>query len=165
MGAALRQNMGAEWGPQVWRKMADTSPNKVFTDTAERSAKRVEKDRIRKSTEAAKQSRRRSKYAPTDDTAAARSAYSRHDNGITPEEVVDDVTLEHLEQLKTSFYRTQVVVTKDEAMEIEAHTRDQADNMQWLVERRKRLTASKVGGISKIKKKHKEKQMGTDITL
>ena len=76
---------------------------------------------------------------------------SRHDNGITPEEVIDDIPPEHLEQLKTSFYSTKVFVTKDEAMEIEKQTRDQADSMQWLVERRKRLTASKVGGISKMK--------------
>ena len=152
MGAGLRQNMGPEWGTKVWKKMTTTSPNKVFTDTAERYAKRVLKDRERKNTEAAKDSRRRSKYAPADDTSAARSAYSRHDDGILPEEVSDDITPEHLEQLKNSFYKTKVVVTDDEAKAIETCTRDQADNMQWLVERRKRLTASKVGSIAKMKK-------------
>ena len=151
MGAGLHQNMGVEWGPQVWKNMTNASPNKVFTDAVDCSAKRVKKDTKRKNTEAAKESRRRSKYAQTDNTAAARSAYSRHDNGITPEEVIDDVPPEHLEQLKTSFYSTKVVVTKDEAMEIEKQARDQADSMQWLVERRKRLTASKVGGIAKMK--------------
>ena len=75
-----------------------------------------------KNTEAAKESRRRSN-AQTDNTAAARSAYSRHDNGITPEEVIDDVPPEYLEQLKTSFYSTKVFVTKDEAMEIEKQTK------------------------------------------
>ena len=99
MGAGLRQNMGADWGPQVWKNMATTSPNKVLTNTAEQSAKRMNKDRERNSTEAAKESRRRSKYAPTDDTTAAMSSYSRHDDGITPEEVTDDVTPEHLEEL------------------------------------------------------------------
>ena len=120
------------------------------------SAKRVKKDTKRKNTEAAKESRQRSKYAQTDDTAAAHSAYSRHDNGIMPEEVIDDVTPEHLEQLKTSFYLTKVVVTKEEAMEIEEQTRDQADSMQWLMEQRKRLTASKVGDIAKMKNSTKK---------
>ena len=115
-------------------------------------AKRVKKDRERKRTEAAKESRPRSKYAPTESTTAARSSYSRHDDGITPEEVNDDIIPEHLEELKDDFYRTKVVVTADKAKAIETLTRDQADNMNWLVERRKRLSASKVGSIAKIRK-------------
>ena len=136
MGAGLHQNLGAFWGPQVWKNMTTTSPNKVFSDTAENSAKRVKKDRERKRTEAAKESRHRSKYAPSESTTAARHSYSRHDDGITPEEVNDDLTPEHLEELKDGFYRTKVVVTADEAKAIEIGTRGQADNMQWLVERR-----------------------------
>ena len=57
-----------------------------------------------------------------------------------------------MEELKDGFYRTKVVVTADEAKAIEISTRDQADNMQWLVERRKRLSASKVGSIGKMRK-------------
>ena len=30
MGAGLQQNLGKEWGPQVWRTMTQSSPNKVF---------------------------------------------------------------------------------------------------------------------------------------
>ncbi len=99
MGAGLRQNLGAEWGPQVWRRITTASPNKIFTDTADRSAKRVEKDRKRKDTDRAKESRRRSKYIRIDDnSAAARSAYSRHDGGLSPEEVNDDIPSEQLNQ-------------------------------------------------------------------
>ncbi len=29
MGAGLRQNLGKEWGPQAWKDVTDTSPNKV----------------------------------------------------------------------------------------------------------------------------------------
>ncbi len=67
-------------------------------------------------------------------------------------EVHDDIPSEQLEQLKTGFYRTKVAVTAQETMEIEQNTRDQADSTQWLMERRKRLTASKVGGIAKMRK-------------
>ena len=155
MGAGLRQNLDADWGPQVWTSMTDYSPNKVYTNVAGRCAERVKKDRERKNMEADKEKRRRSKYAPTDDTAAARSAYSRHDGGTTPKEVTDDIPPEQLEQLKMSFYRTKVVVTEQEVMEIEESTRDQAENIRWLVERRKRLTASKVGSIVKMKKNTK----------
>ena len=124
MGAGLRQNIGANWGPQVWRSMTSTSPNKIFTDAADRSAKRVETDRKRKATDEAKESRRRSKYIRVDDnSAAARSAYSRHDGGISPEEVNDDIPSEQLEQLKTSFYTTKVVITEEEARDIEKTTR------------------------------------------
>ena len=155
MGAGLRQNMGADWGPQVWRRMTKTSPNKVYTDTANLTAKRVTKDHQRMNKEAAKKTRRRSKYNQSDNTAAARSAYSRHDGGTTPEEVTDDIPPEHLEELKMSFYETKVVVSEEEAVEIEQRTRDQADSMQWLSERRKRMTASKVGGIAKMRQSTK----------
>ena len=57
MGAGLCQNMGVEWGPQVWKNMTNASPNKVFTDAVDCSAKRVKKDTKRKNTEAAKESR------------------------------------------------------------------------------------------------------------
>lgn len=45
-----------------------------------------------------------------------------------------------------------VVTTEEEAVEIELSTREQADNEQWMIERRKRLTASKVGCIAKMRK-------------
>ena len=48
MGVGLRRNLGANWGPQVWKNVTTTSPNKVFSDTAENSAKRAKKDRERK---------------------------------------------------------------------------------------------------------------------
>ena len=148
MGAGLRQNMGMEWGPQTWKSMTSTSPNKTFSTTA---AKRVEKDRKRKATDKAKESRRRSKYIRIDDTAAARSAYSRHNGGISPQKVDDDIPSDQLEQLKASFYSTKVAVTEEEARDIEKNTRDQAKNEQWMMERRIRLTASKVGSIAKMK--------------
>ncbi len=40
---------------------------------------------------------------------------SRHDNGITQEEVTADISPHSLEKLKTSFYENKVVVTRYEA--------------------------------------------------
>ncbi len=160
MGAGLRQNLGADWGPQIWKNMTDSSPNKVYTDVAGHLAETVKKDRERKNTEAVKEKRRMNKYTTTDDTTAARSAYNRHDGGTSPDEVNDDILPEQLEQLKTGFYRTKVAITEQEAKEIEASTRDQADSTRWLVERRKRLTASKVGSIAKMRKKLRRLDMG-----
>ena len=45
MGAGLQQNIRKEWGPELWRQMTNSSPNKVFSDTARHSAKEVESDR------------------------------------------------------------------------------------------------------------------------
>ena len=45
----------AEHGwPEVWKRMANTSQNKVYTNTADISAKRVKKDRQRIDGEAGK---------------------------------------------------------------------------------------------------------------
>ena len=54
MGAGLQQNMGKAWGPATWAKMTNSSPNQVFCDVAESSAKKSAKDRKRKATEDAK---------------------------------------------------------------------------------------------------------------
>ncbi len=56
MGARLRQNMGTEWGPQTWKTMTTSSPNKIFSKTAHHSAKKVETNRKRKATDKAKAS-------------------------------------------------------------------------------------------------------------
>ena len=50
-----------------------------------------------------------------------------------------------------------MVVTEEEARDIERNTRDQAENEQWLLERKKRITASNVGGIAKMRKTTKKK--------
>ena len=86
-----------------------------------------------------------------DDTQAARRAYNRHDNILSPDEVDDDIPPDHLEQLKTSFYSTKEMVCAQESNSIERCTVDQADNELWLCERRKRITASNVGMIAKMK--------------
>ena len=163
MGAGLRQNMGRQWGPEIWRKMTTTSPNKVYTNTADRLAKRVERDRKRKASEEAKESRRRSKYMRIDDTPAARKAYSRHDDCISPDEVTDDIPPEQLKQLADSFYKTKVAITTEKGQEIERHTRNQADNGQWMMERRLRLTASRVGGIAKMRETTKKGNKVKDL--
>ena len=151
MGAGLQQNVGKQWGPAMWKQMTNSEPNEVFANTAERLAKQLETDNKRKATEEAKAKRRRSKYATIDNGVAARKAYSRHDGGVLPDEVDDDISPEILKQLKQGFYDTKVVVTLEEAKAIERQTVDQADNEQWINERRKRITASKVGGIAKMR--------------
>ncbi len=47
-------------------------------------------------------------------------------------------------------------VTQEERISIEQQTRDQDYSDQWQQERRKRLTASVVGGIAKLKEKTKK---------
>ncbi len=150
MGAGLQQNLGKDWGPKVWEQMSGESPNNIFTRVMDVSVKRVERDRKRKATEKAQESRRRSKYARTDDSFAARRAYSRHD-GVVPEEISSDLPEDYLLELMRNYYNTNVVVTEEKAIEIEQETRNQAQDQQWNVERRKRVTASKVGGIVKMR--------------
>ncbi len=149
MGAGLQQNMGKEWGPEMWKQITSSSPNKVFKENARMSAKHVEYDKKRKAKDEVKAKRRSSKYSSVDDEVAARKAYSRHDDGDLPEE--DDISQGHLEQLKKGFYETKVAVTSEAVNYIERNTLNQADNELWMIERRKRITASKVGSISKMR--------------
>ena len=131
--------------------MTSSSPNKIFTNTATHSVKQSVNDKKRKATKQSQEKRRRSKYARLDDTTAARRAYSRHDGGIAPDQVTEDISPYSLEGLKSSFYQTKVVITREDAHKIEQQTRNQEDNEYWKCERRKKLTASTVGGIAKMK--------------
>ncbi len=98
------------------------------------------KDRKRKATTEYKDKRQKSKYARTEESTAARKAYNRHDGGICPDEVIDDISPESLEQLKLSYFEIKVSVTPEEAKEIERCTRNQEEDEYWRSERRKRLT-------------------------
>lgn len=152
MGAGLQQNLGREWGPEMWSKMTNRPTNEIFVTTAQLTAKKQDDNRKRKARDEVKAKRRNSKYSRTDNSVEARKAYSRHDGELEPDDVTDDISPEILDEMKNNFYNTKVVVNRDKAMEIEAGTRDQAGNDQWKQERRKRLTASKVGGIIKMRK-------------
>lgn len=91
------------------------------------------------------------KISKKDNSTQARQAYCRHDGGISPNEVIEDISPEHLDELKQSFYQTKVVVSPRNVSEIEKDTRDQADSPEWLIERRNRITSSVVGGIAKMR--------------
>ena len=152
MGAGLQQNKGKEWGPSLWKEMTHTSPTKVFTDTANRSAKKAKYEKTRKAKDEVKRQRQRRKYShKNNDTPQARRAYNRHDGGLSPDDIADDISPEHLDELKKSYYETKVTVTPERADEIEQSTREQDDSPEWIGERRKRLTASVVGGIAKMR--------------
>ena len=152
MGAGLRMNLGPEWGPQVWKDTISSAPNPVLVDVANDTAKVREKDRKRKSTDREKKRRRESKYSRTDDSIQARKSYSRHDSEIEPDDVHEDVSPEYLDELKQQFYDTNVVVSKEQACLIEQSTRSQSETVLWREERKKRMTASRVGGIAKMRK-------------
>ena len=149
-GAGLQHNLGRSWGPATWEKLTNSPPNQVFVSAAEATTKKVDKTRKRKATEEAKNSRRQSKYSRVDNTLSAQKAYNRQ-AGVEPDDTTD-VPLEYLNELKTTFYTTQVEVTKEQAEVTEEQTRGQSDCELWARERRKRVTASKVGGIAKMRR-------------
>ena len=86
-----------------------------------------------------------------DDSTAARRAYNRHDKGISPDEISDNVLEELLNDLMSGFYQMKVAITEETAKEIEERTRNQAESEQWALERRQRVTASNFGSIVKMR--------------
>ena len=105
MGVGLRQNIGRDRGPQAWRQVTNSSRNKFFVNKATHSAMVSSCDRKRKATTEIKGKRRRSKYARTGkETIAARKAYNRLDGGSCPDEIIDDVSPQVLEDCKKIFF-------------------------------------------------------------
>jgi hypothetical protein len=152
VAAGLQHNRGRAWGPDTWKELTLSAPNPIFSSVAETLLKKAEKEKKCKELPEVKQKRRQSKYSQADNSSEARKAYTRHDKGMSPEEVTDDISPEYLEELKKSYYTTQVKVTKEAADDIEKRTRDQSDSHEWMKERSIRITASVVGGICKMRK-------------
>ena len=92
MGAGLQQNEGKEWGPRLWKEMTNRSPSKVFSHAVQQSAKKASYEKKRKATERVKKQRRMRKYLRKNETAQARKAYSRHDGGLSPDDIDDDIS-------------------------------------------------------------------------
>lgn len=136
IGAGLEQNYGPTWGPKAWISMTDNSPNPIFSEAAQSTHKKNEDQLKRKASEDSKRKRQESKYSRVDNSLAAKKAYSRHEGDVIPEDVVDDdVSQEHLQQLKDSYYTSRVVVTKEEMEDIERNTREQSNSDQWMIKR------------------------------
>ena len=159
MGAGLRQNLGPTWGPKTWSAVISSEANGVFKRSSNKDEKKVEKDRKRKGTEIEKANRRKRKYAKTnDDSLSARKAYSRGDEGEQPEDIAEDVPPDYLENIKSQYYQAQIIVDKEMRDDIENITRGQSTSQEseaeqlWYAERRKRVTASRAGGIVKMRK-------------
>ena len=76
MGAGLQQNEGT-----IWKKMTHSTPSTVFTDAAQRSAKKASIEKKRKSSDTVQQQRRLRKYSRK---PQARKAYNRHDGVDLP---------------------------------------------------------------------------------
>ena len=105
--AKYRQRMGST-------SLEINDPNKVCIDAADLSAKKLSKKNKRKATDTVKAKRGKSKYTRLENTTAARRTYSRHDGGILPDKITDDILQKNLEQLKYSFYETKVVITLEQ---------------------------------------------------
>ena len=99
----------------MWKEVTSSSLNKVYTSVTSHSAKTLKKQRKRKATEEAKLKTRQSKYRQKDESSAAREAYSRHDDGITPDDITEDVSAGSLEQLKSRYYQSKVAVSTEQA--------------------------------------------------
>ena len=76
----------------------------------------MDKYQKRKTTPEAKESRRRYKYTKiNNNSGAANRAYSRHDDGILPEDLTDDVSTKKLVLFKICFFQKKMVFTKTAA--------------------------------------------------
>ena len=74
-------NLGPNWGPTTWTSLTGSWPSKVFREAAEVNSIKVTNDRKRKSIDNEKTNWKKRKYVKTsDDSPAARRAYSRHDS-------------------------------------------------------------------------------------
>ena len=76
MGAGLQPNLGAQWTLKTWSEMTASQPNAIFEEVTTAASKKAECDRKRKATDEAKTTRRQNEYSRSDNSMAARKAYT-----------------------------------------------------------------------------------------
>ena len=103
-GADLCLNERPMWGPQCWEKAVSIPANGIFKSHAAMVSKEVEKDQKRKSLLPAKQQRKKSRQASTENTLSLRRSYSRYDGEPIATDVLVDIPARHLQDLTVSFY-------------------------------------------------------------
>ena len=126
----------------------------MFTAAADHATKEVERCRKRKAASVAKQTRRAAKHQKlSNESVDARKAYARHDGGTAPEDIVEDISPEHLTEMKALYYKGNVYVDAHKSTAIDLQTIEQSSSDLLREERRERLTASVTGSIAKRKTK------------
>ena len=68
-----------------------------------------------------------------------------------------------MDSLKESFYNSRVKVTQEVADSIEHSTQQQSESAEWMKEREKRITATRIGSIAKMKKTTKKSKKVEEI--
>jgi len=150
-GAALRVNEGPEWGPVCWEKITKSKNNTTYRTVSEGKTKILTQDNKRKATEEVKLQRKRRRS--THDSQQGRLDYSRYDNnGPNATEVPMDLISENLHNAMVAYYNANVKVTDESAKQICRKTMGQSCGdfeVDWMEERRNRITSSNVGQIAK----------------
>ena len=76
-------------------------------ESAKKKVKEVETTRKRKATDSAKHACRVGKVRQLDnETTKARKAYARHDGGVGPNDIMDDLSSDQLQHMTNLFYRS-----------------------------------------------------------
>ena len=121
-GAGLRQNLGPEWGVITWKEVTGEEANPIFKKATLSIAKQLDCDRKRKATDEARRRRVETKFQRTnDDSLQAHRDYARRDGG--PD--IHKIHQEHLQHFVLDYYRANVCLSREKAMEIESLTRRQ----------------------------------------
>ena len=150
-GAALRVNEGPDWGPICWEKITNSTSSDTFRTVSANKKKILAQDNKRKATEEVKLQCKRQRSVH--DSQQGRLDYSRYDNkGPNAVEVPEDLSTANLHEIMIRYCEVQVKVTETSAKQIYIKTLGQSSGeceLEWLEERRKRITSSNVGQIAK----------------
>ena len=140
--AGLRVQLGPKWGAASWSKVTGLTAGSVLTDVTEAAEWRHSCDTNRKRGTSYKETRATVKYRKNAD-GSKEASHSYGENAQQP-----DLALDELRCLCKDFKKG-LEVTQAEADQVECETHGQADCSRWYDVRRRRITASNFGKISR----------------
>ena len=116
----------------------------VMRATADKHTKQLQYDKARKQKVAYQKRRRSARYPVTDKSSQYHYGSSAQQPDISPTE---------LSTLCTEYFTREIMVSCDEAEQIERDTRGQSESSLWYHHRRIKVTASNFGMIHVAKRK------------
>ena len=139
--AALRFNEGSQWSPKVWEKVTATKAGDSFTKLYKQRDTCLQNNNKSKKKEESKARRWKRKMKSTTQSSSKKARLEYGKDALDGKE--------ELEDKMNKFVNTEINISGDNMKSIEEKTRNQSKSKMWIIERRKRLTASNFGSVVK----------------
>ncbi len=146
-GAGIRRNQGPCWGAITWETCTNTPASQPMWKHGQQQQDHIERvKKVNQNPKVQQWKKKRKYHSQTQATSKKAKAAYGPDADV---QVVPDISESQLKQVCDTYFEKEVNVSEKQANLIERMTTLQSSSGLWIEERRKRLTASGFGEVTK----------------